>query len=144
MSDAQPSPTRSPVDGVVPGREGGVAHPSGAVGGRVVSDDVESSLGDLLYVETTYDDGTATIIVVGEFDMTGTARFWAAVSETLSARPASVSVEARGLTFIDSSGISALVRARDAAAEAGVAFGIREPSHPRFAASSSSWGSRRC
>jgi anti-anti-sigma regulatory factor len=33
-------------------------------------------------------------------------------------------VEARDLTFIDSSGLSALLRARDAATEAGVAFGV--------------------
>lgn len=92
-----------------------------------MSDDVEPSLDDLLYVETNYDDG-ATIVVVGEFDLTGTAPFWAAVSEALATHPPSITVEARGLTFIDSSGLAALVRAREAAAEAGVAFGIREPS----------------
>jgi len=91
-----------------------------------MSDDVEPSLGDLLYVEVDYD--AATIVVIGEFDMTGTARFWARVSETLATNPPSLTVEARGLTFIDSSGLAALIRAREAAKEAGVAFRVSEPS----------------
>jgi anti-anti-sigma factor len=94
-----------------------------------LSDDVEPSLSDALYVEVKY-NGAATIVVVGEFDMTGTARFWASVSEALSTHPPSVTVEARGLTFIDSSGLAALIRAREAADAAGVAFRVDEPSPP--------------
>jgi anti-anti-sigma factor len=97
--------------------------------GGSLSDDVDPSLSDALYVEVNY-DGAATIVVVGEFDMTGTARFWASVSEALATHPPSITVEARGLTFIDSSGLAALLRAHEAADEAGVAFGIREPSPP--------------
>jgi anti-anti-sigma factor len=93
-----------------------------------MSDDVEPSPGDILYVETSYDDGTATIILVGEFDMSGAAHFWASVTEVLGTRPPSMIVEARGLTFIDSSGLAALIRAREAADVAGVTFGVREPS----------------
>jgi anti-sigma B factor antagonist len=93
-----------------------------------MSDDTAPSPGDILYVETSHDDGTATIILVGEFDMTGTAHFWASVSEALATCPPSITVEARGLTFIDSSGLAALIRAREAAEEAGVAFHVREPS----------------
>jgi anti-anti-sigma factor len=92
-----------------------------------MSDGVEPSLRDRLYVEVNY-DGAASIVVVGEFDVTGTARFWACVSEALATQPPAMIVEARGLTFIDSSGLSALLRARDAAAAAGVAFGVKEPS----------------
>jgi anti-anti-sigma factor len=94
-----------------------------------LSDDVEPSLDDALYVELNF-DGAATIVVVGEFDVTGTARFWASVSAALATQPSSVIVEARGLTFIDSSGIAALLRARQAADEAGVALHIKEPSPP--------------
>ena len=90
---------------------------------------MEPSLRDALYVEVNY-DGAATIVVVGEFDVTGTARFWASVSEALATQPSSVIVEARGLTFIDSSGLAALIRAREAADEAGVAFRVDEPSPP--------------
>jgi hypothetical protein len=50
-----------------------------------MSDDVESSLD----VEVTCDRG-ATIVLVGEFDMTGTAPFWAHVSEALETQPPSI------------------------------------------------------
>jgi anti-sigma B factor antagonist len=92
-----------------------------------LSKDAEPSPADDLYVEVNY-DGAAIIVVIGEFDMTGAARFWAGVSGALATQPKSMIVEARGLTFIDSSGLSALLRARDAATEAGVAFGVKEPS----------------
>jgi anti-anti-sigma regulatory factor len=53
---------------------------------------------------TSCDDGTATIVLVGEFDMSSTAHFWASVSEVLGSALPSITVEARGLTFIDSWG----------------------------------------
>jgi anti-sigma B factor antagonist len=65
---------------------------------------------------------------VGEFDMTVTESFWAHVSEALETQPVSITVEARGLTFIDSSGLAALIRACEAAGEAGAAFRVSEPS----------------
>jgi anti-sigma B factor antagonist len=40
----------------------------------------------------------------------------------------SITVEARGLTFIDSSGLAALIHAREAADEAGAPFQVSEPS----------------
>jgi anti-sigma B factor antagonist len=40
----------------------------------------------------------------------------------------SITVEARGLTFIDSSGLAALMRARAAADDAGATFRVSEPS----------------
>jgi anti-sigma B factor antagonist len=93
-------------------------------------DEAKSSRDDVLYVEAKYDRTEAAIILVGEFDMTGTAPFWGAVSEVLGAGPVAVTIEARGLTFIDSSGLMALVRARDAATESGVEFRVSEPSPP--------------
>jgi anti-sigma B factor antagonist len=93
-----------------------------------LSDDTRPSPGDILHVATGYDDGTATIVLVGEFDMSCAAHFWAAVSEALASSPRSVTVEARGLTFVDSYGLAALIRAHEAADEAGVAFRVREPS----------------
>jgi hypothetical protein len=61
-----------------------------------MSDDVESLPQDVLYVETRQDSTGPTIIVVGEFDMTGTERFWAHVSQAVAAHPVSVMIEARG------------------------------------------------
>ena len=93
-----------------------------------MSDRPQPSSGDVLYVEARSDGTEATIILVGEFDMTGTEPFWETVDEVLATRPQSVVLQARGLTFIDSSGLMALVRARDAATAARVAFRIDQPS----------------
>jgi anti-anti-sigma factor len=93
-----------------------------------MSDQPQPSPGDVLYVEAKSDGTKATVILVGEFDMTGTERFWGTVDEVLAARPTSIVLQARGLTFIDSSGLMALMRARDAATAAGVAFSIDQPS----------------
>jgi anti-sigma B factor antagonist len=93
-----------------------------------MSGDVESSPGDVLQVEAWYDDTEANIVLGGEFDMTGVARFWGYLSAVLAPHPLSITVDASGLEFIDSSGLMALVRARDAAAEAGAAFRVRAPS----------------
>jgi anti-sigma B factor antagonist len=95
-----------------------------------MSDDVEPLPSDVLHVQTTQDGAAPVIIVVGEFAITGTERFWAHVSEAVEARPVSLTIEARGLTFIDSSGLAAMVRAREAATGAGVAFRVSEPSPP--------------
>jgi hypothetical protein len=47
-----------------------------------VSGEAEPS-GEVLYVEAKYDGTAAAIILVGEFDMTGTELFWGAFSEVL-------------------------------------------------------------
>jgi anti-sigma B factor antagonist len=93
-----------------------------------MSDDVGGSERNLLHIEATYDDASACIVLSGELDMTGTERFWAHVSEAVEAHPVSITVLARGLDFIDSSGLVALLRARDAAREAEVGFQVRDPS----------------
>ena len=82
-----------------------------------MSDDLQPSPGDVLHVEGRYDDTEATVFLDGEFDMAGVARFWGYVSAVLAAHPLSIAVDVEGLTFIDSSGLAALLRARDAAAE---------------------------
>jgi anti-sigma B factor antagonist len=98
-----------------------------------LSDDRKSSQGDDLdvddlHVKAKQDRTGTTIVLEGEFDMAGTWRFWAFVSEVLAAGPRSITVDARGLEFIDSSGLLALLRARDAATEAGVEFRVSDPS----------------
>ena len=98
-----------------------------------MSDHGKSSQGDDLHPDDLHvkaeQDGTGTIIVLeGEFDMNGTARFWAFFNEALAASPRSITLHARGLTFIDSSGLKALLHARAAATDAGLAFRVSEPS----------------
>jgi anti-anti-sigma factor len=88
-----------------------------------MSDEPVPSPGDVLYVETRHDGADPSIIIVG-----GVEVFWAHVSEAVEARPVSITVEGRGLTFVDSSGLMALARARDAATDAGATFRVSEPS----------------
>jgi anti-sigma B factor antagonist len=83
---------------------------------------------EVLRVEVHCNIGEAIVVLGGEFDMSGTRTFWAHVSEALATRPQSITVEAAGLEFIDSSGLLALMRARDAATEAGVGFRVSEAS----------------
>jgi anti-anti-sigma factor len=95
-----------------------------------MSDHLEPAPSDALLIEARYDDTEATIVLDGEFDMSGVARFSSYVSAVLAQHPLSVAVDAWGVTFIDSSGLMALLRARDVAAEAGVAFRVIKPSPP--------------
>jgi anti-sigma B factor antagonist len=84
--------------------------------------------GEPLRIQANYEGGEATIILAGEFDLTGVEQVGASFSEALAARPRSITVHVPGLTFIDSSGLRALLHARAAATDAGVAFRVREPS----------------
>jgi anti-anti-sigma factor len=98
-----------------------------------MSDDRTPSQGDDshdddLHVRAEQDRTGTTIILEGEFDLTGTDRFWAVFNEALAASPRSIILNARRLTFIDSAGLQALLQARAAATDAGVAFRVSEPS----------------
>jgi anti-sigma B factor antagonist len=93
-----------------------------------VSQDAERFGADVLHVEASQDRTGATIVLEGEFDMTGTETFRAVTNEALAAGPRSITIDASGLEFIDSSGLLALMRAREAAGEAGVAFRVSDPS----------------
>jgi anti-anti-sigma regulatory factor len=75
-----------------------------------MSDCAEGFRAETLHVQAKHDDGGATIVVVGEFDMTGQNRSWERVSEALETQPVSLTVEVRGLAFIDSYGLAALIR----------------------------------
>lgn len=73
----------------------------------------------------TSGDTTETVITLdGELDMSGTEWFLARVAAGLrkQAGAGSLVVDARGLTFMDSSGLRSLLRARAAANDAGVRF----------------------
>jgi anti-anti-sigma factor len=81
-----------------------------------------------LNFETRQGRTKATVTVVGSLDQHSSVSFRACVDEALDARPTFVVVDARGLTFVDASGLAALVRARHAASEAGVAFRVSDAS----------------
>jgi anti-sigma B factor antagonist len=93
-----------------------------------MSDAVEPFRAELLRIEVRYQDRDATVVVEGAFDTTGAERFVASVVDALETNPEAIVVDANGLTFIDSSGLTALLRSRAAAGVAGVAFRISERS----------------
>jgi anti-sigma B factor antagonist len=81
-----------------------------------------------LNFETRQGRTKATVTVAGSLDEHSSASFRACVDEALDVRPALVVVDARGLTFVDASGLAASVRVRHAASEAGVAFRVSDAS----------------
>jgi anti-anti-sigma factor len=81
-----------------------------------------------LDIETRQDRTKATVTVAGSLDQHSSASFRECVDEALGARPAFVVVDARGLRLVDAAGLAALVRARRAASEAGVAFRVSDAS----------------
>ena len=94
-------------------------------------DDVEQPVpADSLRVEAGYVGSEVTLTLDGEFDLSGTDLFWAYASEALEFQPRSIVVDARGLTFIDSAGLMAIWRARDAAHAAGVTFRVSNTTRP--------------
>lgn len=91
-------------------------------------EDVESLRGEVLNVVTT-SHGTETFIVIdGELDAGGSEWFGACVSAVLKKGPGLMAIDARGVTFLDSSGLRSLLLARAAADNAGVSFRIDDPS----------------
>jgi anti-sigma B factor antagonist len=98
-----------------------------------MSDDRTASRGDDshdddLHVKAEQDRTGTTIILEGDFDLSGIERFWAVFNQALAASPRTITLNARGLTFIDSSGLRALLQARAAATDTGAAFRVSEPS----------------
>jgi anti-anti-sigma factor len=93
-----------------------------------MSGDPEPVEAEGLDIEARQGSAGITIVLLGEFDMSGTERFWAYVTEALAAGPRAITVDASGLEFVDSAGLMALVRAREAAIEAGVQFRVSDPS----------------
>jgi anti-anti-sigma factor len=81
-----------------------------------------------LRIEATHGSGAVTFKVAGELDMATRSYLQAQIEDVLASRPESITVDASELTFLDSSGFGALLRARARAKEAGVAFRVVEPS----------------
>jgi anti-sigma B factor antagonist len=90
-------------------------------------DDWESSQAALLRVEVIHEGAEAIITVEGELTQLTAERFVACVLEALDTKPRSITVDAQGVTFTDSSGLSALLRARGLAFVDRVAFRIKDP-----------------
>ena len=65
------------------------------------------------------------VVVEGEFDASGTDWFGACFAAVLGRHPTSIAIDARGLSFMDSSGLRSMLIACSAAEEAGVPFRIQ-------------------
>jgi anti-sigma B factor antagonist len=91
-------------------------------------DDWESSRSTLLRVDVKYEGAGAIVSVEGALDHSTAERFVASFLEVLDTKPRSVTVDAHGVTFTDSTGLSALLRAHGMAFIDQVAFGIRDAS----------------
>ena len=90
-------------------------------------DDAEPWPVALFHAEATGDDIDPVIIVEGELDASGTDWLGACVSAVLQKHPTSIAIDARGLSFMDSSGLRSLLRARASAGDTGVGFRIDNP-----------------
>ncbi|GAA0485457.1 hypothetical protein Ade02nite_08970 [Paractinoplanes deccanensis] len=74
------------------------------------------------------DDGTLSAVLRGELDFTQAARIVAAMEAAIDdCRPDSVRVDLAEVTFLDSSGIGALVRAMKAADQVNASFVVERP-----------------
>jgi anti-sigma B factor antagonist len=82
----------------------------------------------LFRAEAVGTDIDPVIVVEGEFDASGTDWFGACVSTVLQRHPTSIAVDARGLSFMDSSGLRSMLIACAAAEEAGVRLRIAQAS----------------
>jgi anti-sigma B factor antagonist len=91
-------------------------------------DDVEPSQAELLRVEARHEGAEAIITVAGELEYSTAERFVACILEVLDTKPRSITADLHGVTFSDSSGLSALLRARGLAFVDQVAFRIKDPS----------------
>jgi anti-sigma B factor antagonist len=79
---------------------------------------------ELLHVEARRSATETVIALESELDLSSTELLGLCVNTVLEKHPESIAIDARGLTFMDSSGLRSLLLARASAREAGVAFRI--------------------
>lgn len=86
-------------------------------------------MGDALVTSQRLADGAAIIDVRGELDVTTVTAFRNLLVDTITReRPARVVIDMRKVTFMDSTGIGALVVGYNAAHDVGADFVVRNPS----------------
>lgn len=83
---------------------------------------------DELRVTVVRTGGVVEVTVAGELDLESRPVLSACLTDQLGSRPDRVVVETSGVSFLDSTGIAALLRAKSEAGHAGVDFGIVHPS----------------
>jgi anti-sigma B factor antagonist len=84
-----------------------------------------------LELESRTSDGAATIVVRGEIDMATAPQLRERMMEVVDAGVTSISVDCRGLEFLDSSGIGVLIAVRKRLGDDGVLTLEAPPAHVR-------------
>lgn len=87
---------------------------------RLGSDARGASADELASFVTEHLDGGVVVRVCGEIDMLTTPKLRRLLAELIEARPRVVVLDLAAVSFFASSGLAALIEARDAAAEHGV------------------------
>jgi anti-anti-sigma factor len=72
-------------------------------------------------------DGQVRVALFGEADLGAGQHLRALLSDVVAQRPSRITVDIRGLAFIDSQSISALIAARRAALQGGSRFRVANP-----------------
>jgi anti-sigma B factor antagonist len=75
-------------------------------------------------------DQPAVIVCVGEIDMDDTERINNAVTDGLVGQPSALQIDLADVTFVDSTGLATLIKARRTCEERGVGFALSRPSAP--------------
>jgi len=90
---------------------------------------VSEAPGEVLHIDvSTGGDGSVVVTLSGEFDLVSVAAFDDALADVQGRRPERTVIDVSGLTFLDSSGINALLRATKALQTAGGSVALRSPS----------------
>jgi anti-anti-sigma factor len=94
-----------------------------------MSDHEEPLSADLLRLVVVRDGVDVTVFVEGHLDVASGWRLRDRVEDLLTTRSVSVTIDASGVTFVDSSGFAALLSARHSVmTEAGIALRLANPS----------------
>ena len=73
-------------------------------------------------------DGVVTVALTGEVDVLTVDQVRTSLAEAIADQPRSVVVDLSDLSFIDSTGLGALIFGFQRARDAGIAFRLRRPS----------------
>ena len=92
---------------------------------------MDDQIGQFEMVVRRDGDGASVVVAVrGELDLHGAGLLADRMTDLIDRGVPAVEIDARNLTFIDSSGIKALLDVRQAAHEAGVEFSVGPASDP--------------
>lgn len=78
-----------------------------------------------LVIDRTIDGDAVTLVLRGELDLTSASLFEQALVEAESSQPQKVIIDLSGLEFMDSTGLRALLIARERAQETGHGLALR-------------------